>query len=481
MNPAFVKTLINLPDETEWVEWKHNNTDPEEIGEYISALSNSAALLGKEAGYVLWGVEDKTHRAVGTTFKPRQKKVGNEEIENWLARLVTPSTDFSFHEIDFDGKPLVLMRVQPARHTPVRFRDTEWIRVGSYKKKLRDFPEKERALWQILSGKSFEDGIAMEGVPGDRVLNLIDYPAFFDLLKLDLPPNRDAILGRLVTERVLLPPNADSHSVTNLGALLFAKRLADFPSLARKAIRVIQYEGTSRRKTVKEQTGAKGYAAGFEGLIAYINDQLPQNEEIGRALRREVKMYPEPAVRELVPNAMIHQDLWMTGTSPMVEIFSDRIEFTNPGVPLIDTLRFIDEPPRSRNEQMAAVMRRLGMCEERGSGIDKVIFQVELYQLPAPDFLVTEGHTKIVLYAPRGFRAMDKNDKTRACYQHACLCHVSNQRMTNATLRKRLGISDENYATASRIIADTVDAGLIRPYDPQSRSRKHAKYVPFWA
>jgi ATP-dependent DNA helicase RecG len=191
-------------------------------------------------------------------------------------------------------------------------------------------------------------------------------------------------------------------------------------------------------------------------------------------------MYPQIAIRELVANALIHQDFTMTGTGPMVEIFSDRIEITNPGKPLIDPLRFIDEPPQSRNESLAAFMRRVGICEERGSGIDKVIFQVELFQLPAPDFCVTEDHTKVTLFAHRGWSDMDQQDRIRACYQHACLCYASNEQMTNTSLRRRFGIEDKNYAIASRIIADTIAAGLIKPENPNNKSKKHAKYVPFW-
>ncbi len=171
----------------------------------------------------------------------------------------------------------------------------------------------------------------------------------------------------------------------------------------------------------------------------------------------------------------------MSGTGPMIEIFNDRIEITNPGTPLIPTLRFLDEPPRSRNEIMAALMRRLNICEERGSGIDKVVFHVESFQLPAPDFMVTEESTRSILYAHRLFRNIGKADKIRACYQHACLCWVSNEQMTNTSLRKRFGITDSNYAIASRIISDTLVEELIKPHDVSSTSKKHAKYVPFWA
>jgi len=279
------------------------------------------------------------------------------------------------------------------------------------------------------------------GLAADEVLDRIDYPSVFELTGQNLPHDKGAILHRLEKEKLTQSERGGRWGITNLGGILFAKRLSDFEQIARKAVRVIVYKGNSRTKTVKEQIGTKGYAAGFQGLVSYVNDQLPTNEQIGVALRSEMRMYPELAIRELVANALIHQDLNMRGDGPMVEIFSDRIEITNPGQPLIDPLRFIDEPPQSRNEALASFMRRMNMCEERGSGIDKVVFEVEFFQLPAPKFLVTENHTKVVLFAHRKLSSMDRQDKIRACYQHACLLFVSNQRMTNATLRKRLSHS----------------------------------------
>jgi len=473
-------SLLQLSRETEWVEFKLNNFEPEETGEYLSALCNSAALHRKERAYLIWGVEDATHRAVGTTFRPHSERVGNEEFENWLVRLLHPHVEFTIYEFEYRCFPIVLFEIRPCKHTPVRFRETEYIRVGSYKKKLRDFPEKERALWEQLSPTPFERQVAAEKLNADEILSLIDYPGYFELTDQNLPADKKGIIDRLATEKIIAS-EGQLWNITNLGALLFAKRLSDFDRLARKAVRVIIYRGLNRIDTLKEQVGTKGYAVGFEGLISYVNDQLPRNEQIGRALRREAGMYPEIAIRELVANAVIHQSLQVTGDSPLIEIFDDRLEITNAGQPLISTLRFIDEPPQSRNEVFASFMRRLKICEERGSGIDKVIFHIELFQLPAPNFLVTENHTKVIVYAQRKLSEMDRNDKVRACYQHACLLYVSNQKMTNASLRKRLSIEEQNYAIASRIIADTIDAKLVKPFDPDNTSRKYASYIPFWA
>ena len=473
--------LIRLPRETEWVEFKHNRANAEEIGKYLSALSNSAALLEKLCAYVIWGIDDKTHDIKGSTFKPHQFKVGNENLENWLLRLLNPRIDFHIHTEVLDGKKIILFEIPPAPNQPVRFKSTEYIRVGNYTKPLRDFPEKERSLWRRFNQIPFEQGVAKNNITSDEVLSLIDYPGYFHMMGQPLPDNRMAILERLESEQIILRISGDQYNISNAGAVLFSRDLKDFRRLSRKALRVIIYKGNSRIETFKEQTGGKGYAIGFEGAIRYINDQLPQNEQIGQALRKEVRKYPEVAIRELVANALIHQDFNIMGAGPMIEMFSGRMEITNPGSPLIAPLRFIDEPPRSRNEILAALMRRLKICEERGSGIDKVISQVEMFQLPAPDFRIAGSNTVTVLYGPRKFSQMDRDERIRACYQHACLQYVSGKRLTNASLRKRLGIKDSNYPSASRIIKDTINIDLIKLPGNGSSSRRDASYVPFWA
>lgn len=164
----------------------------------------------------------------------------------------------------------------------------------------------------------------------------------------------------------------------------------------------------------------------------------------------------------------------------MVEIFDDRMEITNPGSPLMDTLRFIDMPPKSRNEGLAAFMRRIEICEERGSGIDTVIESVEHRVLSPPDFINYDSSTKAILYAQKDFSDMDWDERVRACYQPACLCSVSNQVMTNASLRVRFDLNETESSTVSRIIQETLKRDLIKPADPDSHSKRHAKYIPFW-
>lgn len=477
---GLVRELCKLPRETEWLEFKDSNSDPQEIGEYLSALSNAAAYNGKAFAYLIWGIEDGTHRVIGTRFALSTATKGKEPLESWLLRLLTPKIHFRFYELTLDGKPLVLLEIGQAFRHPVRFQSEAFIRIGPVKKPIKEAPDRERALWRVFDQTPFERGTAMERVQAEEVLRLLDYPAYFDLLQRTLPTDRDGILTALADDGLIDPCEAGGWRISKLGAVLFAKRLDDFPELRRKAARVIHYRGNSRVETLKEQVGVKGYACGFEGLIGYINGLLPSNEVIGPALRRTVPMFPELAVRELVANALIHQDFFITGAGPMVEIFEDRIEITNPGEPLVDTRRFVDTPPKSRNEVLASLMRRFRICEERGSGIDKVVSEVELYQLPAPLFEVPPDFTRAVLFAHRPLSEMNSADRIRACYLHACLRYVVRQPMTNSSVRERFGIVEKNASAASRLLNETVSAGLIVVEDLSVGTRARS-YLPYWA
>src|SRR3989338_8051593 len=470
-----IKDLSALPTETESVEFKENHFTKEEIGKRISALSNAANLHDQKYGYLIFGIQDTTHKIMGTTFIPSQERVGNEELEFWLSKNINPKIDFRIYEQLFEDKKIALFIIPPAINQPVKFQNIAYIRVGSTTPKLSDYPDKESKIWNNINRKSFEKGIAKEHLTVSEVLKLLDYGKYFSLTKQELPSETNLFVEKMIQHGLVKKVFDDSYDITNLGAILFAKNLVDFPTVKRKSVRVVIYKGNTRVDRVKEQEGSFGYAISFESLLDYINDKLPQNEDISRSLRKEVKMYPEVAIREFVANALIHQDLSISGAGPMIEVFDNRIEITNTGEPLIDTDRFIDHPPRSRNEDMASFMRQIGVCEEGGTGVDRALISIALYQLPAPSFEKYENFTKVTLYAHKELRDMTTDDKVRACFQHCVLKYVENSRMTNASLRERLGIGEKNYPTASAIIKATIQRGLIK------ESEKPKEYVPNWA
>ena len=477
---GLVRELSELPHESEWVEFKLNFTDNQDIGEYISALSNGAALHGRACAYLVWGIEDVTHDIKGTNFRPANAKEGNEPLENWLLRGLNPQIEFRFHECSIDKQNIVILEISPASHSPVGFGSERFIRVGSVKKKLRDHPEKEGMLWRILDQTSFEDGVAMERVSAEDVLRKLNCPAYFELLGLPLPEASAAILDMLGNDSLILPCDAGGWNITNKGGILLARNLEDFPRLGRKALRVIQHDGPGRTVTMREREFTEGYAVGFRRIIDYIMALLPASEVIERGLRRSTTMYPEIAVRELVANALIHQDLHVTGAGPMVEIFDDRMEIISPGEPLVPTNRFVDSMSNSRNEGVARLMRRFQICEERGSGIDKVVLSVEEAQLPAPSFEGRGEFTITTLFGPKPLAEMDKPERVWACYLHACLRYVMNQPVNNASIRERFELSSNRGYIASRLLREAVDEEVIFIRDPSVGSKRRT-YLPFWA
>jgi ATP-dependent DNA helicase RecG len=477
---ALIDELRALPAETAWIEFKENNADPQVIGKLIAALSNAARLADQHFGYVLWGVRNSDHAVVATSFRPSGQMQQGQPLELWLAQRLQPSVAFAFKSIDYHGTTLVLLEIPAAATSPVEFDRTAFIRIGSATPRLSDHPERLRALWAKLQPYAWEAGAATQFQTGDEVLARLDYASYFDLTDQPLPDNRNGIFDKLAADRLVQKDVGGRWNITNLGAILFAKNLGDFsPSIARKGVRFVAYDGLNRAATVtRRQDGQRGYASGFKGLIDYIDGLLPHNEHIGKAFRNEQPLYPSIAIRELISNALIHQDMTVTGAGPLIELFNDRLEITNPGQPLVSPERFLDSPPRSRNEALASLMRRMRLCEEQGTGIDKVLAAVELHQLPPPDFRTENAAVRVALFAPRGFADMTPEERIRACYQHAALRYVSGQRMRNSTLCERFGIDPQNAAQASIVIRQTLARRLIQPADPE---HPRAGYVPFWA
>lgn len=477
---GLVNELCKLPHETEWVEFKENNANPEMIGSDIAALSNGAALNGKGKAYLIWGIADETHGVVGTTFVPGASKRGGEMLENWLLRGISPQVNFAFRAVEIDGKTIVVLEIDPTLQHPVAFRGERYIRVGSSTKKLKDHPEQERNLWRVLERVSFEEGIAAERVSDQEALSLLDYPEYFNRLSIPLADGRAAILRALQANRLTLPCDAGGWNITNLGAILFARKLGDFPGIWRKTVRVIQYRGEGRTEALREREFEGGYAVEFDAIVDHIMTLAPASEVIEGVYRRERPMFPKVAVRELVANALIHQDFSVTGTGPMIGLFDTRLEISNPGEPLVDVQRFVDAEPQSRNERLVRLMRRLEFCEERGSGIDRVVEVIEDRKLPAPRFETPPGSTRAVLFAHKSLSEMTKAERVWACYLHACLRYVEDSPTNNASIRERFGIPDNRADRASRLLSEAVDDGLIAIRDDRVGTRNRS-YLPFWA
>ena len=474
---GLVRELIKRPEQS-WLEFKHNNSDAQEIGEYISALSNAAVLDSEANGYLVWGVDDKTHEIVGTKFSPATKKRGSEPLETWLLRHLEPKVVFRFHEVNIDEKRVILLEIPRATRTPVTFKNIDYIRVGEVKKKLKDFPEHERELWRALDDTSFEELFAAEQLSPDEVFAKLNCGTYFDRSIAHPPESDEEILNTLMKERLIQPCPAGGWNITNLGALLIAKKLHKFSKLERKTVRMIQYRGKLRDDAIQEKEWKTGYASIFEYMVDEINSILLSDEIVSGPIRKRTHTYPPIAIRELVANALIHQDLHETGAGPTIEIFDGRIEITNPGKPVVDLKRLVGTQPKSRNAGLALMMRRFGICEERGSGFEKVVAEIERRQMPAPRVEISSHSTRVKLFARKEFKNMDRAERLRACYLHACLLELQGEYLTNSSLRERFGIDKRNSSIVSRVINEAISGKAIEPYNKKDTSRRNMKYRP---
>ena len=478
---ALVQDLLSAAKETTIVEFKRGNSNPELIAKYISAMSNSAALEGQREAYVLWGVDNDSKEVVGTSFDPDKQSGNKPPLQFWLSQELSPAPEFRFESLQIDGQILVLLSIPATVNRPVEYKHIPYIRVGSATPRLSEHPEKQTALWAKLQTYLWETGVAASFLRGNDVINLLDYATYFKLTGQSEASSTDHALNNMIKDGLIREDVGERYDILNLGAILFAHKLSDFDtSLQRKALRFVSYNGEGRDATVNyRQDGGKGYALSLNGFIKYLDGLLPINEYISGAFREESKLFPELAIRELVANALIHQDMTVTGAGPLVELFNDRLEISNPGKALIPPSRFLDAPPRSRNDRLAGLMRRMKMCEQQGTGIDKVISQAEFFQLPPPDFRQELEAVRAVLFAPRTFAQMTPDERIRACYQHAGLRFVNGQRMTNSTLRERFGLDDSASATSqvSKVIRAARDDGLIQT--DESGNSNH-QYIPNW-
>jgi ATP-dependent DNA helicase RecG len=453
--------------EYERLEFKEAKTqfDTQKLYEYCVALANEGG------GHLLLGISNKPPRPVVGT------RACNNPIEMTQKLLQVLGFRVDIEEVAHPDGRVLVFRVPPRPlGTAYHFEGKYLMRSGEAL-----VPMSEDRLRQIfVEGQpDWLEGHSIIGLGAGQLVELLDTQTLFELLGLPYPTEQEGVVDRLVSER-LVDDVAGEYSIRRIGGLLLAKRLEDFEDLARKAPRVVAYSGASKLETRLDQTGGKGYAVGFQGLVRFVMAQLPQNEIVEDALRKEVKLVPEIAIRELIANALIHQDFAVRGASVMVEIYSNRVEISNPGEPVVPVERFIDGY-QSRNERLADLMRRMHVCEERSSGIDKVVSAAEAFQLPAPDFRTSHSRTVVTIFGHKSFEEMDRADRIRACYQHCVLKWVMSERMTNQTLRERFYLPEGKVASVSQVISATIDAGLIKSDERVGKSRKYARYLPYWA
>lgn len=467
--------VVTEPNELDWKSGLLPNK--ERLVEHLSAFANHSG-----GGFMVFGIDNSLGSVTGVT----QETV--ETIVSQLANLgrdaLEPPIVIDHAVVDWERAPILFVHVpeQPVKPVHRRGKSIEhaWVRSGGT---TRSASRQEiGAMLMNSRAPRWEELRASSRLALPDLLAQLDLATICKLLERPMPADSDDALHWLVDEKVI-EPDGDGGYLTHFGAIAAARDLRPFDTLQRKRLRVIHYRGLNKVETIDELVGQKGYAIGFEGLIGYLKHILPHSEVIREALRAEVTVYPEIALRELIANALIHQDFTIAGAGPMLEVFDDRIEFTNPGglLPGKTVDRLIGATPESRNEILAAAFRRYRICEERGTGFQKVVTAVELFGLPPVAFVQTEKAFKVILYAPRKFADMSQSERVEACYQHAVLKYLSSGAMTNTSLRERLKMQERQRTQVSNLIRDAVNAGRIKRKDPDSPSSKFAEYVPYWA
>lgn len=466
-------SLYPIPTENNALDWKSGLSDKtERLAQHICAFANTPG-----GGVLVYGVHND-----GTCFSLEQGTVektvqtlGNIAINN-LAEKIT----IEHAVLDFDGHSLLFVYIPEQQNKPVYLRGKDIF--NAYHRSAGQTVKMSRSQVRILIatsvGVSFEQRVAKSGLSRDDVMSLLNYKSLYSLLDKDIPQSQDAII-ELLSNYNLCTCTKGEWSITNLGAVLFANELQDFPTLTDRQVIVRKYSGTNNRLQEFEQHGRYGYAVGFEKLVNFIMKHTSK-ESIDTSIRAATPTYPRVAIREFIANALVHQDFDITGMSITIEIFSNRLTITNAGAPLNDINRLIDLPPQSRNKGLAQMMFTLRICERRGSGVDRAIAAVEDMCLPPVKFDKGESYTRVSLYPQKHFNDMTKQEKIWACYQHTCLRYEDNEKTKNESLRERFQLSRNKTSVISRIIADTVEAGLIKPADIETDSKKYMSYIPFY-
>lgn len=476
---AFIDSLRALPRETDWVEFKSSGFNEDNIGKYVSSLANSAILDERDEAYLVFGIQDEDHEAIGTTVNIAGKKIGNVPFLLWLSQQLEPHIYVHHQQIEYDGKKLEVICVKPPFQQPVRFKGQAYVRVASALQTLNNHPNLERAIWQITMRYSFEASVAEPNVKWLHVEENYAYKRLLDLLEKKFETKAGA--AEHLEHLGLLQKNLQKrYDITALMGLACSRDMDRISMLREKTVRVVVYKAAHKMDVSSDTEGERGYTITFEDLMKFIMANIPSAEYMLHGIRKRSYQIPEDAVREIVANAIVHQDFTISGQRPTVEIYPDKLKVINPGEPLVETDRFIDTPSKSRNPNFARLMRAAGIVEQRGSGVDRALREIEKAALPPPLIQTIEGSTVVTLFTAKPFSQLTQAERVRACYQHACLQFEQNSPMNNMSLRRRFGLNDKQYPQVSNVIADSIEEGRIKPLN-EGQANKIARYVPYWA
>ena len=468
---ALHRSIQPVPQELNEIDWKGGlSSKTDRLAQHICAFANLSG-----GGFLVFGISDDAEfeELDKATIEETTKKLGNIAKNNlaWSIQL-------EHAVLEYEGHALLFIRIPEQQNKPVYLRGRDiyeaYIRSAGHTVKMSR--EQVHEMLALSHGLTFEKRVARSAVMDETVLELLDYEKLYELIDRRIPQDKSRIMDQMC-EFGMIERKDDRYDILNLGAILFARKLKDF-GLENKEVIVRKYSGTNNLVMELEYKMSVGYAVGFEEMVDTVM-RFTSKEKI--EVRREaVPTYPRVAVREVAANLMVHQDFGIPGMPITIEVFTNRLVMTNPGACLNDVNRLIDLPPHSRNEGMAQLMLQLDMCERRGSGYDRAVAAIEEMLLPAYKVQSGDDYTRVFMFPMKALKDMTKEEKVIACYQHACLLYENNLNLTNQAVRERFGLDKNKSSVASRIIADTVERGLLKVSDEQNTSTKYVSYIPFY-
>lgn len=457
-----VLELISYPKEREWFEFKENWFESKGIGEYISSLSNAAALFGEKYGYLVWGVNDETHKIVGTTFD-YTVDVKNEPLQHFLARQIFPDNNFSFNEIYIDGNRLVVLQVSAAQKVPTSFDGVRYLRIGSSKVNLAKFPDREANLFQVLN----------VGLP--TVNNIVS--EYQDL-------TFDKLFVYYASKGVVLN---NTNFKKNLGLLtddgkynLLAQLLSDDSHIP---IRFSVFSGTSKASTMYSvrEFGNTCLLLSLDKVLEYgeiLN--VPQADERNRKVeRKEVPLFNAEAFREAIINAFVHNS-WISGNAPMITVFSDRIEILSRGTlpPGQTTEGFFAGESVPVNQKLSDIFLQLHISERTGRGVPKIteIYGKETYAFRENSIVVVIPFDKLATDTDAPVNALDNVlvDVSDETIESKIIAFCSEPKGVLEIL-KMLGYTDKR--TVRKYLDPLIKAGRIAMTVPDKPTSKNQKYI----
>jgi len=392
-----ITELCSYKDEREWFEFKENWFQPAALGEYVSALSNAATLHGKKYGYFVWGVRNDDHEITGTDFNQYCEYKG-EPYQNFLARNLSSGISFSFEETEIDGKRVVVLVIPAAKKLPTAFMKKRYIRIGSSKNNLDEYPEWEVRLFKILLS---EDETISEKPAEYQDLKFSKLFGYYGSKGIDLKEK--------TFEKNLGLRNSEGEYN------FMAQLLSDDSHIP---LRVSIFDGETKGSNLFSirEFGNNCLLYSLDDLLRYMDVlNLVQVDETDRVVeRKDIPLYDNKAIREAVINAVLH-NRWVDGNEPMISVFSNRIEILSRGtLPLTQTKEgFFEGESIPVNEKLSQIFLQLHISEKSGRGVPKI---VEMYGKEA--FTFRENSIVVIIPFNRihrvGYKVGYKVGKTNA-------------------------------------------------------------------